>query len=432
MSNMRDAVGLCLEYSKPDSPYETQFEPALNTVWTYLNPKGRPCYSLELLKAMVAHDKQLAANGGRVEVEGELQKVDYYVTASRTPGVFNLGGDLALFVLLIKTGDREALSQYAKLCIDVQHPRIHSFFSPTLTSIALVQGDALGGGFECALASDVIIAEESAQLGFPEILFNLFPGMGAYSLLERRVGMRVAEELILSSKRARHQLYEMGIVDVLAPTARRAPCAAGSRPTPSAETCRQCSRGGTCARSRARARQRRRAVGRRGAAERARAEMMSRLARPAAMKRARPRPRGRGGGPSPAGRGGAIRAESSARQALPQGHADRAPEEAEMADAPHLRIGRRVPRVEQKSSGKCESSLSPSHGSKGVVADRMAIAGHCRAAQCSRSRSLRSPAGSAPFNRSPVRRRSGCRRSAHSSAIPAGRSSPSPSRSAGK
>ena len=218
MSNLHDAVGLCMPYGRADSPYETQFEPAISTVWTYLNPKGRPCYSLELLKAMVAHDKQLAENGGRVEVDGEMQKVDYYVTGSRMPGVFNLGGDLALFVLLIKTGDREALAQYAKLCIDVQYPRSQSFFSPTLTSIALVQGDALGGGFECALASDVIVAEESAQLGFPEILFNLFPGMGACSLLERRVGRRVTEELILSGKTMpAYKLHEMGIVDVLAP-----------------------------------------------------------------------------------------------------------------------------------------------------------------------------------------------------------------------
>ena len=218
MSNLHDAVGLCMPYGRADSPYETQFEPAISTVWTYLNPKGRPCYSLELLKAMVAHDKQLAENGGRVEVDGEMQKVDYYVTGSRMPGVFNLGGDLALFVLLIKTGDREALAQYAKLCIDVQYPRSQSFFSPTLTSIALVQGDALGGGFECALASDVIVAEESAQLGFPEILFNLFPGMGACSLLERRVGRRVTEELILSGKMMpAYKLHEMGIVDVLAP-----------------------------------------------------------------------------------------------------------------------------------------------------------------------------------------------------------------------
>ncbi|MGH8704581.1 MAG: crotonase/enoyl-CoA hydratase family protein [Burkholderiales bacterium] len=218
MSNMHDAVGLCIPCSEPNSPYESEFEPAIGTVWTYLNPKGVPCYSLELLKAMVAHDQRLIANGGRVDVEGEMREVNYYVTCSRSPGVFNLGGDLALFALLIKTRDREALAQYARLCIDVQHPRSQSFFSPTLTSIALVQGDALGGGFECALASDVIVAEENAQLGFPEILFNLFPGMGAYSLLSRRIGMRAAEELMLSGKiLPAYKLHEMGIVDVLAP-----------------------------------------------------------------------------------------------------------------------------------------------------------------------------------------------------------------------
>jgi DSF synthase len=215
MSNMNDAVGLCIPCSEPGALYESAFEPALSTVWTHLNPKGLPCYSLGLLKEMVAHDERLAANGGRVEVDG---KVDYYVTGSRTPGVFNLGGDLSLFVMLIKTRDRDALAHYAKLCIDVQYPRSQSFFSPTLTSISLVQGDALGGGFECALAADVIVAEESAVLGFPEILFNLFPGMGAYSLLARRIGRRAAEELILSGRMLpAYKLHEMGVVDVLAP-----------------------------------------------------------------------------------------------------------------------------------------------------------------------------------------------------------------------
>ena len=157
------------------------------------------------------------ANGARVEVDGALQDAHYYVTGSRVPRVFNLGGDLALFVLLIKARDRDALAHYARLCIDNMYPRIHNFFSPTLTKIALVQGDALGGGFECALASDVIVAEESAQLGFPEILFNLFPGMGAYSLLSRRIGMRAAEELILSGRiLPAAELHRMGVVDVLA------------------------------------------------------------------------------------------------------------------------------------------------------------------------------------------------------------------------
>jgi DSF synthase len=80
-----------------------------------------------------------------------------------------------------------------------------------------VQGDALGGGFEAALASDVIIAEESAQMGLPEILFNLFPGMGACSLLARRIGIRAAEELVLSGKiMTAAELHRLGIVDVVA------------------------------------------------------------------------------------------------------------------------------------------------------------------------------------------------------------------------
>lgn len=218
MSNMNDAIGLRTRYGKSKSQYETEYEPATGTLWGYFKPKGNACFSLGLLKDIREHDSALAANGGRIEVDGELQKVNYYVLGSRASAVFNLGGDLALFVLLIKSRDREALAHYAKLCIDNLYPRIQNFFCPTLATISLVQGDALGGGFECALSSDVIVAEESAQLGFPEILFNLFPGMGAYSLLARRIGMRAAEELILSGRvMSAKELHEMGVVDVLAP-----------------------------------------------------------------------------------------------------------------------------------------------------------------------------------------------------------------------
>ena len=217
MSNMRDAVGLCVPYGRPNSQYETEFEPATGTIWGYFNPRGTACFSLGLLKDILAHDQQLASNGCRLDVDGAAHQAHYYVTASRVARVFNLGGDLALFVLLIKARDRDALAHYAKLCIDNMYPRTQNFFSPTLTKIALVQGDALGGGFECALASDLIVAEESAQLGFPEILFNLFPGMGAYSLLARRIGMRAAEELILSGRiLPAAKLHELGVVDILA------------------------------------------------------------------------------------------------------------------------------------------------------------------------------------------------------------------------
>ena len=217
MSNMCDVLGLRVPYGKAASQYLTEFDPATRTVWGYFNPKGTACFSLGLLKDIRRHDEALAANGGRVEISGEMCKANHYVLASRTPRVFNLGGDLALFVLLIKARDREALAHYARLCIDNMYPRIRNFFCPTLTTISLVQGDALGGGFESALSSDIIVAEESAQMGLPEILFNLFPGMGACSLLSRRIGLRAAEELILSGKvLPAAKLHEMGIVDVLA------------------------------------------------------------------------------------------------------------------------------------------------------------------------------------------------------------------------
>ncbi len=217
MSNMRDAIGLRVPYGNIKTQFQTEFEPASGTLWGYFNPKGTACFSLGLLKDIRAHDSALAVNGAHVEVDGVLSKVNYYVLGSRTPRVFNLGGDLALFVLLIKARDRDALAHYARLCIDNLYPRIQNFYSSTITTISLVQGDALGGGFECALASDVIVAEESAQLGLPEILFNLFPGMGAYSLLARRIGMRAAEEMILSGRvRPAKELHEMGVIDVLA------------------------------------------------------------------------------------------------------------------------------------------------------------------------------------------------------------------------
>ena len=80
-----------------------------------------------------------------------------------------------------------------------------------------MQGDALGGGFESALASNVVIAEKGVKMGLPEVLFNLFPGMGAYSLLSRRVGTARAEQMILSGRLyTSDELFEMGVVDILA------------------------------------------------------------------------------------------------------------------------------------------------------------------------------------------------------------------------
>ena len=218
MNTMTDISNLGSSERRPDSQYEAEFDPEMGTLWGYFNPAGAPRFNLALLADIRAHDSAFQSNNGHVLHEGAMHKADYYVAASRTPGVYNLGGDLSLFLLLIRTRNRDALVHYARLCVDNIYPRMRNYFCPTLTTISLVQGDALGGGFETALSSDVLIAEESAVMGLPEVLFNLFPGMGAYSLLARRIGMRAAEDLILSGRMLpASKLHEMGIVDVLAP-----------------------------------------------------------------------------------------------------------------------------------------------------------------------------------------------------------------------
>lgn len=126
-----------------------------------------------------------------------------------------MGGQLALFRELIRSRNRDALLHYATKCIDVIYQRVHHFGLP-LATITLLQGDALGGGFEAALTSDIIIAERSSQMGFPEILFNLFPGMGAYSLVARKVNPKFAEKMILSGKiYSAEELHEAGLIDIL-------------------------------------------------------------------------------------------------------------------------------------------------------------------------------------------------------------------------
>lgn len=197
---------LDLEYD-----YDTQ------SLWAYMKPAGAPCFNLGMLAEIRETDRALERCKGMIERHGEVLPVKYHIAASRCHKIFNYGGDLAHFIMLIRSRNIEGLQYYATQCIDALYSRIRSYDSQA-TTIALIQGEALGGGFESALASHVIVAEESSRMGCPEILFNLFPGMGAYSLLARRVGRRKAEEIITSGKLySAEELHEIGIVDIVAP-----------------------------------------------------------------------------------------------------------------------------------------------------------------------------------------------------------------------
>lgn len=191
------------------SELEIRYDFDNRLAWYYMDVKPRMCCSTVLIGEIQQWYRELADSA-------HLEQIRYITLASRVPGVFNLGGDLKLFINLIRNGDREGLMRYAISCIDTLYLH-YTHLGRDITTISLVQGDALGGGMEFAISSDVLIAERSAKMGMPEILFNLFPGMGAYSFLSRKVGEVQAERMILGGcLYSAEQLYDMGIVDVIA------------------------------------------------------------------------------------------------------------------------------------------------------------------------------------------------------------------------
>lgn len=191
----------------------TYFDEHNHVAWSYMHAEPRQCFTQSLLTEYIIWFNHLT----RQIDDPNSPDVKYLVIGSSTPGIYNLGGDLNLFRQRIEAGQRDELLRYAKACIEPLYLNANHLGRPGLKTIALVQGDALGGGFECALSGNVLIAERGCKMGFPEILFNLFPGMGALTLLGRRIGHQKAEQIILSGKLyLAEQLYEMGAVDVLA------------------------------------------------------------------------------------------------------------------------------------------------------------------------------------------------------------------------
>lgn len=85
-------------------------------------------------------------------------------------------------------------------------------------TIAAIEGFALGGGSELALASDLRVASESAVFGFPEVTLGLMPGAGGTQRLPRLVGPEVAKDMIFTGRRVKAQeAKEIGLVGRIVP-----------------------------------------------------------------------------------------------------------------------------------------------------------------------------------------------------------------------
>ena len=196
-------------YPPPMLELDVSFNVEERALWCYMKPNGRPSFTL----SMLAELNRLHGWLNQPSISHPL----FYILGSRLPGIYNLGGDLGYFIDCIRSGDRAGLTRYAFSCVEAVHS-VQTGFTLPIISIGLVEGDALGGGLEGALSFDILVAERGAKMGFPEVLFGLFPGMGAYSLLSRKIGDKAARGMMFEGRLYKaEEFHEMGIVDVLAP-----------------------------------------------------------------------------------------------------------------------------------------------------------------------------------------------------------------------
>ena len=205
---------------RDDTVLATRLDSSLDTLWVSLQAApGRPLnFSPELLSGFERLLDQIEDNGWHWREgsgEGRLSyRLRYLVLTSNHPRYFALGGDLAYMQSCIESGNARALRAYSMRCLDL----IRRIFAAAheVTTVSLVQGRALGGGFETALSASHLIAERGAQFGFPEIAFGTFPCTGGMTLLANRIGLRRAAAFMRNARiHSATDLHALGLVDEL-------------------------------------------------------------------------------------------------------------------------------------------------------------------------------------------------------------------------
>jgi len=204
MSNNAEVIQAIL--GRPYRTLRLTWDADLAMLRVGMNVKPIQCYSLAAMTELQFVFDDVASYPGIVR---------HFVMASDVPRVFNFGGDLSLFVLLVRSRDLDSLKMYGRRCVDLIWWLETAADRGVLTT-GLVQGDSLGGGLENLLPLHRVICERSATAGFPEVLFNLFPGMGAWSFISRKAGIAVANEMILSGRiYSAEELFARRLVDMV-------------------------------------------------------------------------------------------------------------------------------------------------------------------------------------------------------------------------
>lgn len=187
-------------------------------------------YKYEFLE--IAKEKSLVivkincppANSFTAELVGELdsmlnqllvdKSVRALVLASGHKTIFLSGGDINLSISAIKSGDVQSQVDYVR-SIQTVISKLEQLPMPV---IACINGHALGGGFELALACDFrYMVEENATVGIPEIEIGYIPGVGGLQRLARKFGQHMALKMGFGLRLDAKKALEYRLVDGVFP-----------------------------------------------------------------------------------------------------------------------------------------------------------------------------------------------------------------------
>jgi enoyl-CoA hydratase/carnithine racemase len=154
---------------------------------------GEPCNEIgsatteELERFVAAHD----------ELNREAHALIIYSTLKSG---FSAGADLRELYQLIQQMGRAEVAKAVRHYLERIHQVMNAIDSSPLTTIAAVHGVTFGGGFELALACDLMIADKTARFCFPELRLGLIPGFGGIPRLKRDLGNSVVRDLLLTGR----------------------------------------------------------------------------------------------------------------------------------------------------------------------------------------------------------------------------------------
>jgi enoyl-CoA hydratase/carnithine racemase len=127
-------------------------------------------------------------------------KASALIVYSEQKAGFSAGADLRELFKQTQKMDASAAAKGVREFLERIHAVLKRLDTSSLTTIAAVHGVCFGGGFELALACDLIVADKMARFCFPELRLGLIPGFGGIPRLKRDIGNGVVRDLLLTGR----------------------------------------------------------------------------------------------------------------------------------------------------------------------------------------------------------------------------------------